>query len=147
MADKLTLVELHLHADNNEFESELELNSDIGEVLRNRLGFGKSEEDDVLPFGSDETDSSATADGGDTLEIGEDEDDELETETETETGSAVVEIDPDTEVEDEPDYDDDEDSGRGIGGTLLLLLVVGLLAAAAWWYLGDDDIENEFEEL
>jgi hypothetical protein len=146
MADKLTLVELHLHADNNEFESELELNSDVGEVLRDRLGFGKSEED-ALPFGSDETDS-ATADGGDTVQIGEDEETETEGETETETGSAVVEIDPDTEVEDEPDYDDVEtDSGRGIGGTLLLLFVVGLLALAAWWYLGDDDIENEFEEL
>ncbi|WP_160134608.1 hypothetical protein [Halococcus salsus] len=143
MADKLTLVELHLHADNNEFESELELNSDIGEVLRDRLGFGGSE--DPLPFGDDETDS-ATADGGDTVQIGEDE--ESETETETETGSAVVEIDPDTEVEDEPDYDEADDSGgRGIGRTFLLLVVVGLLALAAWWYLGDDDIENEFEEL
>lgn len=145
MADKLTLVELHLHADNNEFESDLELNSDIGEVLRNRLGFGESDEGETLPLGGDESASSATADGGDTVQIGED--DETEAETETETGSAVVEIDPDTEVEDEPDYDEEAESGRGIGSTLLLLFVVGLLALAAWWYLGDDDIENEFEEL
>ncbi len=142
MADKLTLLELHLHAEDNEFTSDMELSSDVGGIVRDRLGLG--DEDEQSTFG--ETDfgessgSEASADGGNTVQIGEsDEDDE--------DHGAVVEIDEaadETADEDEPD----ESGGRSKTKALFVLVLLVGFTLLARRYLGDDDeFEDEFEEL
>jgi|GEM_PF-5723031 len=146
MADKLTLLELHMHAEDNEFESELELSSDIGELLRNRLGFGADEETatdefDIDDSGNDSPSASGTtADGGDAVELGGESE---------ETESAVVEIDRDSDlVDDEADDNEEEDSGgRSWGRTLLVVVLLVAVVYLARSYLGGDDFEDEFEEL
>jgi MYXO-CTERM domain-containing protein len=142
MADKLTLLELHLHAEDNEFTSDMELSSDVGGIVRDRLGLGDDEDDEQSVFG--ETDfgessgSEASADGGNTVQVGEsDEDDD------DEEHGAVVEID---EAADEDESDDS--GGRSKTKALFVLVLLVGLAMLARRYLGDgDDFEDEFEEL
>lgn len=153
MADKFTLLELHLHADNNEFKSDMEISSDLGSLLQRRLGLGgeseeETEEDDAalgeeLKAEVDErTPIDATADGGDTVQVDEEE----------EGGEgAVVEIDPDADVSEDGDEDEDESSGRSKTKMLFtLLLLVGIVFLAKRYLDGDgleDEFEDEFEEL
>ncbi|GAA0461284.1 hypothetical protein MUK72_12955 [Halococcus dombrowskii] len=147
MADNLTLLELHLHAEDNEFTSDLELTSDVGDLVRDRLGFGETDdeqssfaetdfgsESDSSEVGSTEASSTeASADGGNTVQVGEGDEDEH---------GAVVEIDE--TVADE----DDESGGRSKTRTLLKLLVLAGVVMLVRRYLGgDDEFENEFEEL
>ena len=147
MADNLTLLELHLHAEDNEFSSDMELGSDLGSIVRDRLGFGDESEDDEqsvfgeTDFGTEST-SEASADGGSTVQIGEtDEDDEADETTEDEHG-AVVEIDEAAED------DTDDSGGRSKGKALLVLvLLVGFALLARRYLGGGDDFEDEFEEL
>jgi hypothetical protein len=142
MADNLTLLELHLHAEDNEFTSDVELSSDVGDLVRDRLGFGETDDEQSsfaeTDFGT-ESDSSeassteASADGGNTVQIGDGGEDDH---------GAVVEIDE--TVADE----DDESGGRSKTRTLLKLLVLAGIVMLVRRYLGgDDDFENEFEEL
>ena len=145
MADKLTLLELHLHAEDNEFESDMEFSSDIGELLRDRLGFGSDEEEtDEFGIGDEDEDDSlssiGTADGGDTMEIGG----ETEEMEEAESESAVVEIDRDSDLVDE---DEEDEGGRSWGRVLLVFVLLVAVAYLARSYLGGDDFEDEFEEL
>jgi hypothetical protein len=146
MADKLTVLELHLHAEDNEFTSDMELSSDIGNLLRRRLGLGSGstgESKTAGPVGTEanlESDTSSRpsvetpTDGGDTVEVDEDE--------ESEERGAVVEIDPDVDEDDE-----EESGGRSKTRTLLMLVLFVGLALLVRRYLGGDDIEDEFEEL
>lgn len=142
MADNLTLLELHLHAEDNEFTSDVELSSDVGDLVRDRLGFGETDDEQSsfaeTDFGT-ESDSSeassteASADGGNTVQVGDGGEDDH---------GAVVEIDE--TVADE----DDESGGRSKTRTLLKLLVLAGIVMLVRRYLGgDDDFENEFEEL
>jgi MYXO-CTERM domain-containing protein len=151
MADKLTLLELHLHAEDNEFSSDMELGSDVGEIVRNRLGFGADadESDDEQSmlgdtgFGESST-SPASADGGNTVQIGDTDEDEAESEEvedDSEDHGAVVEIDEAAE-------DEDDSGGRSTGKALLVLvLLVGFALLARRYLGGDDEFEDEFEEL
>ena len=146
MADNLTLLELHLHAEDNEFSSDMELGSDLGSIVRDRLGFGDESEDDEqsvfgeTDFGTESSGSEASADGGSTVQIGEtDEDDAAD---ETDEHGAVVEIDEAAED------DEDESGGRSKGKALLVLvLLVGFALLARRYLGGGDDFEDEFEEL
>ena len=145
MADNLTLLELHLHAEDNEFTSDLELSSDIGDLVRDRLGFGGESDDEQSSFAetdfgtgssSSEASTSEATDGGNTVQVGESDDDDEH--------GAVVEIDE--TVADEEDAD--ESGGRSKTKSLLTLLVfVGLVVLARRYLGGDDDFEDEFEEL
>lgn len=155
MADKLTLLELHLHAEDNEFQSDMQLSSDIGDLLRRRLGLGSSEESESATLGSEsetatlgsDTDrESGTSsrpsvetptDGGDTVQV--DEPDE-----ESEGSSAVVEIDADADLDEE---DEVESSGRSKGKALLVLVLLVGIALLARKYLDGEELEDEFEEL
>lgn len=141
MADKLTLIELHLHADDNEFTSDMQFSSDIGELVQRRLGLGTDSEEDTeedaddsasLSASTSRTPVEATTDGGDTVQKSADDE-----------GGAVVEIDADTDAE-----EDDEESGRGgkLKGLFVLVLLV-VIALAVRKFLGDDGPEDEFEEL
>lgn len=138
MADKLTLLELHLHAEDNEFTSDMELSSDVGGIVRDRLGLG--DEDEQSTFGEtdfgESSDSEASADGGNTVQVGEsDEDDE--------DHGAVVEIDEAAD-EDEPS----DSGGRSKTKALFMLVLLVGFTLLARHYLGDDDeFEDEFEEL
>lgn len=146
MADKLTLLELHMHAEDNEFENGVELSSDIGELLRNRLGFGSADEEtttdefDIDDSGNDSLSASGTtADGGDAMELGEESE---------ETESAVVEIDRDSDlVDDEADDNEEDEGGRSWGRTLLVVVLLVAVVYLARSYLGGDDFEDKFEEL
>lgn len=155
MADKFTLFELHLHAEDNEFTSDMEISSDLGSLLQRRLGLGgeseeETEEDDAalgeeLKAEVDErTPIDATADGGDTMHVDEEE---------GENGGAVVEIDPDTDVSEDENEDKDEDESSSRSKTKLLftvLLLVGIVFLAKRYLDGDgleDEFEDEFEEL
>lgn len=148
MADKLTLLELHLHAEDNEFTSDMQLSSDVGDLLRRRLGFGSGSAEEVetepASLGAEtsvESDTSpgtlaeTTTDGGDTVQIDETE--------ETEEGGAVVEIDADADL----DEGEDSSGGRSKGKALFVLLLLVGLALLVRWHLSGDDIEDEFEEL
>jgi MYXO-CTERM domain-containing protein len=141
MADKLTLLELHLHAEDNEFSSDMELGSDIGGIVRDRLGLGEETDDEQsmlgdTDFGVESSTSEASADGGDTVEIGDVDEDEDESE------GAVVEID-------EAATDDEDDSGgRSKTKALFTLVLLVGLAVLARRYLDDgEEFEDEFEEL
>lgn len=139
MADKLTLLELHLHAEDNEFSSDMELGSDLGGIVRDRFGLGEDTEDEQSSF--DETDfstesstSAASADGGNTVQVGDTDDEEK---------GAVVEIDETT-----TDDEDEASGGRSKTKALFtLVLLVGLAMLARRYLDGGDEFEDEFEEL
>jgi cytoskeletal protein RodZ len=159
MADKLTLLELHLHSDENEFTSDFQLSSDIGELLRNRLGLG-SEDSESDEFSTD-TDEGTSFDTDTDDETSSESDSDEETSSESEpdagvdplgadggSGGAVQTTDDeasDTVVEIDEDVGDEE--GESSGSALRKLFVLGLLvglALVAQWYLGGDDLEDEF---
>jgi vacuolar-type H+-ATPase subunit I/STV1 len=148
MADKLTILELHLHANDNEFSSDMELSSDIGDLLRRRLGLGgesveetKEEDTDLDEEIKAEVDErtpiDATADGGDTAQVEEEE--------ESEERGAVVEIDADADVDEE---EEDEDSdGASMGEMLLFVILLGIgLVFVIQRYVDTDELEDEFED-
>ena len=161
MADKLTLLELHLHAEGNEFQSDMQLSSDIGDLLRRRLGLGsgsseESERESATLGSESETASLGTesdlesetssrpsvetpTDGGDTVQV-----DEID---ESEGSGAVVEIDADDDLDTDEEDEDEESGGRSRGKTLLVLLLLVGFALLARKYLGGEEIEDEFEEL
>jgi len=159
MADKLTLLELHLHSDENEFTSDFQLSSDIGELLRNRLGLG-SEDSESDEFSTD-TDEGTSFDTDTDDETSSESDSDEETSFESEpdagidplgadggSGGAVQATDDetsDTVVEIDEDVGDEE--GGASGSALRKLFVLGLLvglALVAQWYLDGDDLEDEF---
>ena len=165
MADKLTLLELHLHSDENEFTSDFQLSSDIGELLRNRLGLGSedSESDEFTTNTDDEasfdTDEETSFDTDDETSSESDSDEETSFESEPDagidplgadggSGGAVQATDDetsDTVVEIDEDVGDEE--GEASGSALRKLFVLGLLvglALVAQWYLDGDDLEDEF---
>jgi hypothetical protein len=157
MADKLTLLELHLHSDENEFTSDFQLSSDIGELLRNRLGLG-SEDSESDEFATD-TDDETSFDTDEETSSESDSDEETSFESEPDagidplgadggSGGAVQATDDetsDTVVEIDEDVGDEE--GGASGSALRKLFVLGLLvglALVAQWYLDGDDLEDEF---
>ncbi|EMA45761.1 hypothetical protein [Halococcus saccharolyticus] len=154
MADKLTLLELHLHSEDNEFTSDVQLSSDIGELLRDRLGFGTGDSESDTEFSTDaddetsfETDTDVDTDtsfesepdaGVDPLGADGGSGGAVQATDDEETGDTVVEID-----EDVADEEDGESSGSALRKLFVLGLLVGL-ALVAKWYLGGDDLEDEF---
>ncbi|WP_049898329.1 hypothetical protein [Halococcus agarilyticus] len=153
MADKLTLLELHLHSDENEFTSDFQFSSDIGELLRDRLGFGSES--------SESDDFSTDADDDASFDTDTDVDDDTSFESEPDagvdplgadggSGSSAVQTTDDDEASDtvvEIDEDVDEEETESSGSALRKLFVLGLLvglALVAQWYLGGDDLEDEF---
>lgn len=153
MADKLTLLELHLHSEDNEFTSDVQLSSDVGELLRDRLGFGTEDSESDTEFSTDTDDTSFGTETDDDTEtsfesepdagvdpLGADggSDGAVQTTDDEETGDTVVEID-----EDVADEDEEESSGSALRKLFVLGLLVGL-ALVAKWYLGGDDLEDEF---
>lgn len=175
MADKVTLLELHLHSEDNEFTSDVQLSSDIGELLRDRLGLGSEDAESDTGFSTDDDDDTFDTDADAGTDTGVDTDTSFESEPDAgidplgadggagtveatddeETGDTVVEIDEDV------DDNEEESSGSALRKLLVLGLLIGL-ALGAQQYLGDDledefaveddefgvdDDENEFEEL
>ncbi|EMA50817.1 MULTISPECIES: hypothetical protein [Halococcus] len=153
MADKLTLLELHLHSEDNEFTSDVQLSSDVGELLRDRLGFGAGNSESDTEFSTDTDDTSFGTETDDDTEtsfesepdagvdpLGADggSDGAVQATDDEETGDTVVEID-----EDVADEDEEESSGSALRKLFVLGLLVGL-ALVAKWYLGGDDLEDEF---
>jgi hypothetical protein len=150
MADKLTLLELHLHSDDNELTSDVQLSSDVGKLLGDRLGLGsddsESDTDDEPSFGTDsdvdddtETSFESEPDAGvDPLGADGGSGSAVQTTDDDEAGETVVEID-----EDVADESDDESSGSALRRLFVLGLLAGL-ALVAKWYLDGDDLDDEF---
>jgi hypothetical protein len=134
MAENVTLFEVHLHGEGTELSSDVDLDSGLGSLLRERFG---SSGDSAETEAESEATTTAETDGGDegaVVEIGGDSITEDEEDEDEDEDSGVVEIDPD-------EADEDEDSGGGLGRkTLTLALLVGL-ALAIRRYLDEDDYE------
>lgn len=138
MAEKFTLLELHLHAEDNEFKSDMDISSDVGDLLRRRLGIGGASDEEDTDL-DERTPIETTADGGETEQVDE---------GEAEGSGAVVEIDADTDVaeDDEDDEDAEESSGRSKTKLLFTVLLLVGIALLAKRYLDADELEDEFED-
>ncbi|PSP89866.1 hypothetical protein BRC90_03445 [Halobacteriales archaeon QS_4_69_34] len=136
MAENVTLFEVHLHGEGTELSSDVDLDSGLGSLLRERFGSGDSAETEA----ESEATTAAETDGGDegaVVDIGGDSSADEESEDENED-SGVVEIDPD-------EADENGDSGGGFGRKALTLALLVGLALAIRWYLDEDDYEFDDE--